>query len=537
MADNFYSSYKGAGGGGGSDPNAIDGLTGDVTATGPGTVAATVNTVGGQTAADVATATSLVNGSQSGNKVLASPANGASGAPAFRTLATTDLSDVSATAATVAGDTLTWDGSKYVPKAQTVAVGASLALWPTQTAIVTGPTDQTGLYTALLNPTVTGPTTSAITVNASTNGTLLIDAHQYNTDLGVTSIPSGSWEFNIYASVSNTSGTNTIDVAVYKSVAGAGTVTVTGSGTTRTVTSTTSMFVSGDYNASIRATSYVQLPGGFFPVAGYTSATVVTITTPSGYVNDGAGSAYRVARLLFNNNTVDLTSTSALLYQASNAQAAFAVNTTDRLTLLFFGITTANGNRTITYYQDGSTENTNVVTPLAAQHNVLLGLQGGTTNEYYHLTSAEHTQAQNAITALTGDVTATGPGSVASTIANLAVTNAKIANSTIDLTTKVTGVLPVANGGAGTQAKETFTLSGTDITHQYIDLAHVAVTGSIFFEVQGGGLQLEGASYDYSVSYTGGSGGNTRISFLNGLATGGVSALVASDVVQVSYTY
>lgn len=51
------------------------------------------------------------------------------------------------------------------------------------------------------------------------------------------------------------------------------------------------------------------------------------------------------------------------------------------------------------------------------------------------------------ITALTGDVTATGPGSVAATIANLAVTNAKIANATIDLTTKVTGVLPIANGG------------------------------------------------------------------------------------------
>ncbi len=55
--------------------------------------------------------------------------------------------------------------------------------------------------------------------------------------------------------------------------------------------------------------------------------------------------------------------------------------------------------------------------------------------------------ASNAITALTGDVTATGPGSVAATIANLAVTNAKIANATIDLTAKVTGVLPEANGG------------------------------------------------------------------------------------------
>lgn len=50
--------------------------------------------------------------------------------------------------------------------------------------------------------------------------------------------------------------------------------------------------------------------------------------------------------------------------------------------------------------------------------------------------------------ALTGDVT-TAAGSVATAIANLAVTNAKIANSTIDLTAKVTGILPPANGGTG----------------------------------------------------------------------------------------
>ncbi len=53
----------------------------------------------------------------------------------------------------------------------------------------------------------------------------------------------------------------------------------------------------------------------------------------------------------------------------------------------------------------------------------------------------------NYITALTGDISATGPGSVAATIGNLKVTNAMIANTTIDLTAKVTGLLPLANGG------------------------------------------------------------------------------------------
>jgi hypothetical protein len=102
-----------------------------------------------------------------------------------------------------------------------------------------------------------------------------------------------------------------------------------------------------------------------------------------------------------------------------------------------------------------------------------------------------------------------------------------------------------ANGSGQWQAtastitpnKETFVLSGTDITNQYIDLGHVAKTNSIIFMVKGAGDLLEGASYDYSVSYTGGAGGNTRVTFLNDLAIGGGAALVATDVVQVTYSY
>lgn len=85
--------------------------------------------------------------------------------------------------------------------------------------------------------------------------------------------------------------------------------------------------------------------------------------------------------------------------------------------------------------------------------------------------------------------------------------------------------------------KELFTLSGTDITNQYVDLAHVAKTNSIDFLVKGGGIQIEGAGQDYTVNYTGGAGGNTRITFVNGLATGGVSALIAGDVVVAKYQY
>lgn len=56
------------------------------------------------------------------------------------------------------------------------------------------------------------------------------------------------------------------------------------------------------------------------------------------------------------------------------------------------------------------------------------------------------TLAAGRFPALTGDVT-TSAGFLATTIANSAVTNAKILNATIDLTTKVTGVLPAVNVG------------------------------------------------------------------------------------------
>lgn len=99
------------------------------------------------------------------------------------------------------------------------------------------------------------------------------------------------------------------------------------------------------------------------------------------------------------------------------------------------------------------------------------------------------------------------------------------------------GAWAAASGGSATNKKELVTLAGGDITNQYIDLTHVAKTDSIDFLVKGGGVQIEGASYDYSVNYTGGAGGNTRITFLNDLATGGLSALVAGDIVVTKYEY
>lgn len=69
-------------------------------------------------------------------------------------------------------------------------------------------------------------------------------------------------------------------------------------------------------------------------------------------------------------------------------------------------------------------------------HNDLGGLQGGTPGEYYHVTAAEKTVIANTsgtntgdqTITLTGDVTGAGQGSFAATIANKAVSLAKMAD-------------------------------------------------------------------------------------------------------------
>lgn len=82
--------------------------------------------------------------------------------------------------------------------------------------------------------------------------------------------------------------------------------------------------------------------------------------------------------------------------------------------------------------------------------------------------------------------------------------------------------------------KAEFTLTGTDVSNGYVDLADVATTSSVQFWVAGGGVQAE--TDDYTVNYTGGTGGKTRITFAGGLATGGVSELVTGDKLVISYT-
>lgn len=77
--------------------------------------------------------------------------------------------------------------------------------------------------------------------------------------------------------------------------------------------------------------------------------------------------------------------------------------------------------------------------------------------------------------------------------------------------------------------EQTFTLGAGDITNGYVDLAFVAMTESIHVTPKGGLLQT--LTDDYTISYTGGAGGVTRITFAGDLA----STLVAGHKLMVKY--
>lgn len=83
-----------------------------------------------------------------------------------------------------------------------------------------------------------------------------------------------------------------------------------------------------------------------------------------------------------------------------------------------------------------------------------------------------------------------------------------------------------------TPAQETFTLDGTDITNQYVDLAQTVLTGSVHLIPADGPAQVEGVDFTLSDG-----GGFTRVTFAGDLASGGDAALVATDVIYIKYLY
>lgn len=96
----------------------------------------------------------------------------------------------------------------------------------------------------------------------------------------------------------------------------------------------------------------------------------------------------------------------------------------------------------------------------------------------------------------------------------------------------VDGTTKVLVGGeiAGRRRfEEPKTITGTDITNGYIDLAKVASRDSVLMFPRFGLKQKE--TVDFTVSYTGGAGGKTRVTFAGDLG----SIIEAGDILDMNY--
>ncbi|MFA4817609.1 MAG: tail fiber domain-containing protein [Parcubacteria group bacterium] len=97
----------------------------------------------------------------------------------------------------------------------------------------------------------------------------------------------------------------------------------------------------------------------------------------------------------------------------SSVQSSFDINPTDRLVVKYYAKTDLLTDTTVHLTHNGTTHYSHFHTPMITGHNELAGLQGGTTEEYYHLTSAEYAGTGSGIfarqTAPTFTASATAP--------------------------------------------------------------------------------------------------------------------------------
>lgn len=228
-------------------------------------------------------------------------------------------------------------------------------------------------------------------------------------------------------------------------------ISVSSSGGTTTITNT-----SPGSSGTVTSVSVTTANGVSGTVATATTTPAISLTlgaiTPSSVAASGTVTGSNLSGTNTGNQTITLTGDVTGSGTGSFA-ATIAANAVTNAKLAQMPAHTFKGNNT------GGTANVLDLTQtqLTAELNqftttlqgVVPGSGGGSVN-FLRADGTWATPADTGITQLTGDVTAgPGSGSQAATIANLAVTNAKIANTTIDLTTKVTGLLPLANGGTG----------------------------------------------------------------------------------------
>ena len=306
-----------------------------------------------------------------------------------------NLSDVTITSPTV-NQLLGYNGTHWAnTNAVTASAGKGVVLY-NATPVITAA--GAGNDVAILSLPSIPVTTAEQTVSGSATSNTVEFSAFVTEGLGRTVIDAGVWDFTTFTGVTLGIGASaTLTRQVYTAIPFVtGTVTTTGTGTTRTATASagtpfaTAAIVASSTNTDA---SYLQTPNGLYQISVRTSDTVVTIITPTGYSNESAV-AGTVWKKLFGITTPDITYIYPTIGQIDvlTTQPSYAITAATKIGILGF-LTASGGAGTATIYitYNGTTRNTHVNSPLANLHNDLAGLQGGSSDQYYHSTAAEYT--------------------------------------------------------------------------------------------------------------------------------------------------
>ena len=367
-----------------------------------------------------------------------------------------------------AGQYLSYNGSQWTGvNPGSSSAGQGVSFW-FSTPIINTQNANSDIQIDTLSST---PNTAAQTyANVTINGTAAL-CGLVSGPLNRTVFDAGNWDFSIWANVSSTSGTNTINCGVHQVLPNAGTVTTTGSGTSRTVTASSGTpFATVVPGSDVLLSSYIQTPLGMYRVTAKTSDTVVTINTPTTYTNETAV-AVSVWIPLFNVGSADLSSTSFTEYLFGTTQPAYNITTDSAIGVLLTATTSTSKSIYVTI--NGTNQASHFTTPLATKHDSLAGLQGGTANEYYHLTLNEYNGNGTGNFIRQSGATLLSPNIDSATGTSLSLTGNVSANNVISINANL-GNLAVANYFAGiltTAIQPNITSLGT--------LANLTVTGNI----------------------------------------------------------
>jgi hypothetical protein len=224
--------------------------------------------------------------------------------------------------------------------------------------------------------------------NQITSSTNIIDSINY-LQSQITNLPNGSSSGQSYFLTDTTSTVNN----QYKTISNIPANSTNQVLTSGVITSSSGNVLMGQFITDNQL-NITSIPAGIWDFNFYAN---LTNNNLSSYLIVEVYKYNGSATLLFTMNGDDINSANIIPYNINSTQTAYTVLTTDYLMIRIYGKTTSTQNITINIDYNSSNYYSHFHLPSIQRqnHNDLLNIQGGQTNEYYHLNQSQYNNIIN----------------------------------------------------------------------------------------------------------------------------------------------